>query len=104
MTTNGGFDVLSNHVCPDTDPRLKIFANWKMPQCEDPPAPDPQCLEANCRVTRTFARMRDAGALILAGTDFPLGSDVMLQIHAELRVAGCRQAMDALRGALDCDA
>ena len=27
----------------------------------------------------------DAGAIILAGTDFPLGSDVMLQIHAELR-------------------
>ena len=85
MTTIGGFDVLSNHVCPGTDPRLKIFANWKLPQCDDPPAPDPQCLGDNCRQTRTFARMQDAGAIILAGTDFPLGSDVMLQIHAELR-------------------
>ena len=35
MTTIGGFDVLSNHVCPGTDPRLNIFANWKLPQCDD---------------------------------------------------------------------
>ena len=41
MTTIGGFDVLSDHVCPGTDPRLKIFANWKLPQCVAPPTPDP---------------------------------------------------------------
>jgi Tol biopolymer transport system component len=85
MTTLGEFDVLSNHVCPGTDPRLNIFANWKLPQCDTPPEPDPDCMSEMCRHTRTMARMRDAGSLVLAGTDFPLGSDVMLQLHAELR-------------------
>jgi len=85
MTTIGGFDVLSDHVCPGADPRLKIFANWKLPQCVAPPTPDPLCLQGNCRNTRTFARMRDAGGIVLAGTDFPLGSDVFLQLQAELR-------------------
>jgi adenine deaminase len=42
-------------------------------------------MTAICRQTRTFARVRDAGSLVLAGTDFPLGTDVMLQLHAELR-------------------
>jgi Tol biopolymer transport system component len=85
MTTLGEFDVLSNHVCPGTDPRLNVFANWKLPLCETPPEPDPNCMTAICRQTRTFARVRDAGSLVLAGTDFPLGTDVMLQLHAELR-------------------
>jgi Tol biopolymer transport system component/imidazolonepropionase-like amidohydrolase len=85
MTTIGGFDVLSDHVCPGTDPRLRVFANWKLPQCEEPPVADPQCTSVDCRHTRSFKRFHDAGALILTGTDFPLGSDVMLQLHAELR-------------------
>lgn len=85
MTTIGGFDVLSDHVCPGTDPRLNIFANWKLPQCDEPPEPDPECVTEDCRHTRTMARMREAGSMVLAGTDFPLGSDVMLQLHAELR-------------------
>jgi Tol biopolymer transport system component len=86
MTTMGGFDVLSDHVCPGTDPRLRIFANWKQAQCAAPPDPDPQCLSEDCRHSRSMARFRDAGGIVLAGTDFPLGSDVMLQLHAELRV------------------
>jgi Tol biopolymer transport system component len=86
MTTTGGFDVLADHVCPGTDPRLRIFANWKLPQCEDPPAPDPQCLTADCKHTRSMKRFQDAGGLVMTGTDFPLGSDVMLQLHSELRV------------------
>jgi Tol biopolymer transport system component len=86
MTTMGGFDVLSSHVCPGTDPRLRIFAVWKQAQCQPPPDPDPQCLSEDCHHVRTMGRMRDAGGTVLAGTDFPLGSDVMLQLHAELRV------------------
>jgi Tol biopolymer transport system component/imidazolonepropionase-like amidohydrolase len=85
MTTIGGFDVLSDHVCPGTDPRLRVFANWKLPECETPPAADPECLSVDCRHTRSFKRFHNAGALIMTGTDFPLGSDVMLQLQAELR-------------------
>ena len=85
MTTTGGFDVLSDHVCPGTDPRLQIFANWKVPTCQNPPDPDPLCLSSLCRQYRTFARIRDAGGVVLAGTDFPLGSNIMLQLQANLR-------------------
>jgi hypothetical protein len=86
FTTMGGFDVLSSHVCPGTDPRLRIFAVWKQAQCQAPPDPDPQCLSEDCHHVQIMRRIRDAGGTVLAGTDFPLGSDVMLQLHAELRV------------------
>jgi Tol biopolymer transport system component/imidazolonepropionase-like amidohydrolase len=86
FTTMGGFDVLSDHVCPNTDPRLRIFANWKMAQCEAPPAPDPECLTQDCRHSRSMKRFQNAGGVVTAGTDFPLGSDVMLQLQSELRV------------------
>jgi hypothetical protein len=86
MTTMGGFDVLSDHVCPGTDPRLRIFANWKRAQCVAPPEPDPECMSEDCRHTRSMKRFQNAGGVVLAGTDFPLGSDVMLQLQAELRV------------------
>jgi len=86
MTTLGGFDVLSDHVCPGTDPRLRLNVNWKLPQCEEPPAADPQCLTSDCRHARTMKRIKDAGGVMMTGTDFPLGSDVFMMLQSELRV------------------
>ena len=86
MTTLGGFDVLSDHVCPGTDPRLRLNVNWKLPQCEDPPPADPQCLSADCKHSRTMKRVQDAGGVMMTGTDFPLGSDVFMMLQSELRV------------------
>ena len=103
MTTIGGFDVLSNHVCPGTDPRLKIFANWKLPQCDEPPAPDPQCLGDNCRQTRTFARMQGRRRDHIGRYRLPARQRRHAAASRRASCAGCRQAMDALRGALDCD-
>lgn len=85
MTTLGGYDVLSDHVCPGTDPRLRVNANWKLPQCEEPPVADPACVSTDCKHTRTMKRIHDAGGLMMTGTDFPLGSDVFLMLQAELR-------------------
>jgi Tol biopolymer transport system component len=84
-TTIAGNTFLFPHDCAG-DPRAQLFPPWRTPDCgSSPPNPDPQCQSGVCKRTRTFARIRDAGGIVLAGTDFPLGGDLPFTIHAELR-------------------
>jgi Tol biopolymer transport system component len=84
-TTNASNSFLFPYDCVN-DPRAALFPPWRNPNCGSAlPNPDPQCQTAACKRTRTFARMRDAGGIVIAGTDFPLGGDLAMTIHAELR-------------------
>ena len=84
MTTLGGFDVLSDHVCPGTDPRLlqRELEAWPV----KPRQPDLDCQTSDCKHSRTMKRVQDAGGIMMTGTDFPLGSDVFMMLQSELRV------------------
>jgi Tol biopolymer transport system component len=83
-TTIGGNEFLWSHDC-ETDPRARLFPPWKTADCGPQPDPDPECLTGTCRQAHTFARIREAGGLVVAGTDFPLGDDLPFNLHAELR-------------------
>jgi hypothetical protein len=76
--------LLWPHDC-EGDPRAQLFPSWKAVNCGPEPDPDPQCLTSQCRRADTLARIRDAGGLVVAGTDFPLGGDLPFTLHAELR-------------------
>jgi Tol biopolymer transport system component len=83
-TTVASSRFLNPHDCADA--RAQLFPPWRDPGCDGPPPdPDPQCRSSACRRVQTFARIRDAGGTVLAGTDFPLGDDLPFTIHTELR-------------------
>ena len=84
-TTNSSSPFLFPYDCA-ADPRSTLFPPWRPRNCGTAaPAPDPQCTSGACKRVRTFARVRDAGGSIVAGTDFPLGNDTAMTIHAEIK-------------------
>jgi Tol biopolymer transport system component len=84
-TTNATNATLFPYDCA-ADARARLFPPWRDATCgTQPPDPDPQCQTGACKRARTFARVREAGGTILTGTDFPLGGDLALTIHAEIR-------------------
>jgi hypothetical protein len=83
-TTVASSRFLNPKDCADA--RARLFPPWRDPGCDRPPPdPDSQCRSSTCRRVETFARIRDAGGTVLAGTDFPLGDDLPFTIHTELR-------------------
>jgi Tol biopolymer transport system component len=84
-TTNSTSEFLFPYACA-ADPRSTLFPPWRPRNCgTKPPAADPLCTSGACKRVRTFARVRDAGGTIVAGTDFPLGNDTAMTIHAEIK-------------------
>ena len=84
-TTNATSELLFPYDCAN-DPRSTLFPPWRPRNCgAKPPNPDPECTSGACKRVRTFARVRDFGGTIVAGTDFPLGNDTAMTIHAEIK-------------------
>ena len=84
-TTNSSSPFLFPYDCAN-DPRSTLFPPWRPRNCGTAaPAADPQCTSGACKRVRTFARVRDNGGAIVSGTDFPLGNDTAMTIHAEIK-------------------